>query len=164
VLWYYCSFGHNKFSNFYTLFCYTLYFYFFSFCRFCDLLWQSSTLICKQKFWKEHPMARLAGTLIQIAIIQFISTFICMNLYQTSQPSGCHSWFLFGRSRVQISAQRPSIMIEAFHFFPQYQEAGAGIVSKIRSWPLPSTSFPIHFINHPIFHRYVVWATDSVVK
>jgi hypothetical protein len=25
VLWYYCSFGHNKFSKLYTLFCYNLY-------------------------------------------------------------------------------------------------------------------------------------------
>jgi hypothetical protein len=55
-------------------------------------------------------------------------------------PKAVFEWltfcFIFGRSRVQISALRPA-------GFPQSLQENACIVPETRPQPLPSTSFPI---------------------
>jgi hypothetical protein len=47
-------------------------------------------------------------------------------LHRTSWLSGQQS-FVFGRSRVQISARRPVILIEVFRSFPQSLQTNEGI-------------------------------------
>jgi hypothetical protein len=42
--------------------------------------------------------------------------------------SGEHSCFIFERSQVKISAQRPAILSEVFCDFPQSFQANSGIV------------------------------------
>jgi hypothetical protein len=53
--------------------------------------------------------------------------------------------FVFRRSRVQISAQGLAILTEVFRGFPQSLQENSRIVPYIRPWPLPSTTFPIHY-------------------
>jgi hypothetical protein len=48
--------------------------------------------------------------------------------YRTSWSSRYHSCFVFGKPRVQISAQRSAILTEVFRGFPQSFQANAGIV------------------------------------
>jgi hypothetical protein len=50
----------------------------------------------------------------------------------------------------------------SFCGFPQSLQANSGVVPSIRPRPLPSISFSIHHLL--IIRRYIVWATDSVVK
>jgi hypothetical protein len=66
-----------------------------------------------------------------------------IGLDRTLQSRGWHSCFLFNRSSVQISAQRPAILTEVFHGFSQSLQANSGIVPWSRL--LPSTYFPVHY-------------------
>jgi hypothetical protein len=50
------------------------------------------------------------------------------SIYALCNRQCSHSCFVFGRSRVQISARRPAILIEIFRAFPQYLQANSGIV------------------------------------
>jgi hypothetical protein len=56
-----------------------------------------------------------------------------------------HFCFVFWGFRVEISAQRPSILTQVFRSFPQSVKGNTGIMPQIRPWPLPSTFFPIHY-------------------
>jgi hypothetical protein len=51
---------------------------------------------------------------------------LLIHRYRTSWSSGKHSCFVFGRSRVQVSARLPAIVM--FHGFPQFREANAEIL------------------------------------
>jgi hypothetical protein len=41
-------------------------------------------------------------------------------------------WLMFGKSRVEISTERPAILAEVFRGFPLFLQAFTGIVSRIR--------------------------------
>jgi hypothetical protein len=81
---------------------------------------------------------------------------------RTSRPTGCHSCFVNGRSRVQISAWRPAILTEDFRDFPQSLQAkfrGSTLnYPATASFHILSTSL---FINHRIIRRCVSY---SIVK
>jgi hypothetical protein len=57
-----------------------------------------------------------------------------------------HSSFVFGRLQVQISVRRPAALTDAFRGFSQSLQPKAEIVPEMRLCPLPSTSFPIHYL------------------
>jgi hypothetical protein len=64
-----------------------------------------------------------------------ISSFIVLLCFRTTHPMVAVErrgrvvvCFVFGRSRVQISTQRPAILTEGFRGFPQFLHANAGIV------------------------------------
>jgi hypothetical protein len=50
------------------------------------------------------------------------------NQPRTSRPSYWHSNLLYGRHRVQISAQKPDILTQVFRGFSQPIKANAGMV------------------------------------
>jgi hypothetical protein len=52
--------------------------------------------------------------------------------YRMSHSSSYDSCFVFGRSSVEISAQRPAIPTEVIRGFPRPLQANVGIVFKIR--------------------------------
>lgn len=60
-------------------------------------------------------------------------------------PSGQHSSFILGRSRVLISTRMPVIMTVVVHNFSQSLKAKPGIIPHIRPRPPPSISLPIHY-------------------
>jgi hypothetical protein len=64
------------------------------------------------------------------------------NMNRMLQFSSWHTCFIFGRSRVQISARRPAIQIEGFRGLSQSLHANAGIGHN-RFLPCPS-QFIIH--------------------
>jgi hypothetical protein len=61
-----------------------------------------------------------------------------------SRPSGYHSWFMFGWSRVQIVVWKPAIMTEVLLGVPLSPE-NAGIVFQIKPWLLLSILSSIHY-------------------
>jgi hypothetical protein len=82
---------------------------------------------------------------------------------RTSWSSGLHSYLVFGRYRVQISARRSAIVTEAFRSFAQFLQANSGIAPLIRPRPLTSTTFPIGHPSayHPSIQRCIVWLTEK---
>jgi hypothetical protein len=68
---------------------------------------------------------------------------LCTNILldRSSRPSGWHACFVFGMSRVEISALKPAILTGSFRRFPQ--SLPDRIVTQIRPQPLLSTSFSI---------------------
>jgi hypothetical protein len=61
-----------------------------------------------------------------------------------SRVSNWHMCFLFGRSRVQISALGPDVVSEVYPGFSQPLLANSEIASNIRAPLWPSTYFPTH--------------------
>jgi hypothetical protein len=63
-----------------------------------------------------------------------------------TERHGCvvNTYFVFRRSRVQISAWRAAVLTEVFRRSPQSLHTSAGIVPCTRPGLLPSRSFPVH--------------------
>jgi hypothetical protein len=80
------------------------------------------------------------GRMTMIIIIVIILITNC----RASWSSGWHSCFVFGRSRLQISARRPSILTAGFVVFLSTSTRMLRQYLKIRPQQFPSESFPIH--------------------
>jgi hypothetical protein len=72
--------------------------------------------------------------------------FTSASLFPTSTDLSVCLLLVFRRYPVRISAQLPTIRNEDFRGFPQCFQINARIVHEIRPRPLPSTSFPIHYL------------------
>jgi hypothetical protein len=65
--------------------------------------------------------------------------------HRTSWSSGWYYCFVFGRSRFQISARRPAILTDYLSWISSDPTGECPKKTlKIKLWPLPSKSFPIH--------------------
>jgi hypothetical protein len=93
--------------------------------------------------WKEHSidlMSAQTGSHIETALQSACITGSIIGYtyfsYRTWLPNGYHSYFVFGRSRVQTSTRR-RLSLNVFVVFLS--------PSRHMPRPLPSISFPIHF-------------------
>jgi hypothetical protein len=72
-------------------------------------------------------------------------------LYEASLLKRYHFWLVVERCRFDLSAGTQAILSEVFRGFPQSLQKNCGRIPLIRPWPLPSSSFPVHyflFSNH----------------
>jgi hypothetical protein len=82
----------------------------------------------------------------------------------SSQPSAQHHSFVFGRSKVRISARRLAILTGFSWFFSvppgRFRDSTLNYVTTAAFFHIISNSLT----NYRIIRRYIVWSTDSVVK
>jgi hypothetical protein len=73
-------------------------------------------------------------------------------------------YFVFGRSRILISAWRPVILTEVCRGFPQSFHENAWIFLKIGPWQFPSSPFQSVIYFSYYNSSYIIWAIKRIVK
>jgi hypothetical protein len=69
-----------------------------------------------------------------------------------------HSCFIFGKSMVQILAQRPVILTEVFSWFSSVTQGKYQDITPKWNRILSNSLYT----NHPLIQCYVIWAVESV--